>query len=172
MQELVASVGSIVTSQHGSYILRTLLLVLSGKPLPFNSQTGVSANTGAAGRSKKSAKWKARRAGNMKSIIPGSTNTFDAKGKAPEQRMVPLSFSSALQTLVEAVDDALSDGHPKDSQQAAQQCRLKSDDAVTTGLIQILLELEHDAGRSEEPHSMIDRLLEGLVSQHSKPHKP
>lgn len=150
-----------MASQHGSYILRMLLVVLSGKPLPFDSHSASPYVNGALGRSKKSAKWKRNHVGQMKSFIPGS-NSNDVKGKSTENRIVPLPFAEALQRLVEAIDDALCEGHPRSSREAGQSCRLKSDDPVATGLVQILLELDYDAGQSEVENSMMDRLLEGL----------
>lgn len=168
LQELLQDIPTLVASQHGSYILRTLMTVLSGKPLPFNSQTSTTRN-GAVGRSKKSAKWKANRAGPMRSFMPTqTTDHHDIKGKGPEERIVPLPFTELLDQLIEAIDRTLCGKYGKHSKLGAGQCRSKSDDPVATGLVQIILEIEADKGKSAEPDSMMDRLLEGLVSELGK----
>lgn len=162
-REILLDVPSLVASQYGSYILRVLLVLLSGRVLPFNSQTSTT-SASAIARSKKSARWKNNRAGgNMRSFVPHA-NIAD-KGKAPEKRIVPKPFENLLVDLIQAVDVALCGGFRKDSREAAQQCRQKSDDPVATGLVQVLLEIEHDQGKTQDEGSLMDRLLEGLLTE-------
>lgn len=165
-REILPDVPSLIASQHGSYILRVLLVLLAGRALPFNSQTSTT-SASAIARSKKSAKWKNNRAGGqMKSFVPNPS--LADKGKAPEKRIVPKPFEQLLEELMVAVDEALGGGFRKDSREAAQQCRQKSDDPVATGLVQVMLEIEHDQGKTEQKYSLMDRLLEGLITELSR----
>ena len=90
------------------------------------------------------------------------------KGKGPKKRLVPLPFLDILNELVASLDIALCAGSTKDTKAAAEQCRLRSDDPVTTGLVQMLLELEYDKGESASENSFMDRLLDGLITAQSK----
>jgi hypothetical protein len=152
-REILAGIPSLVASQHGSYILRVLLVLLSGRALPFNSHTSTT-SASAIARSKKSAGWKNNRVGgHMRSFVPNA-NPGD-KGKAPEKRIVPKPFQDLLVEVMDAVDSALCGGFRKDSREAAQQCRQKSDDPVATGLVQVMLEIEHDQGKTQQNGSLM-----------------
>lgn len=174
-KELLKDLPTLVKSQTGSYIVRALLLVLAGKPLPFDSQT---TNTGkgqsAMARSKKSARWKQnRQGGEMKSFIPtneerSNSSTSYNKGKSPERRIVPKIFEEALEELLLALDRTLSESKMVNSELAQQNLRIASDDPIATGLVQIMLEIENDQGRSEKQGSLMDRLLQGLITAHRK----
>ena len=108
----------------------------------------------------------------MRSFLPatdaGQVSEEPGRNSSNETRMVPACFSRVLDDLVQGVNDVLCAGFAKDSKSAAEQCRLKADDPVTTGLVQMMLELEYDKGRSEEKNSLMDRLLEGLVTAYSE----
>ena len=171
-RELLADIPSVVASQQGSYILRILLVLLSGRELPFNSHTSTT-SASAIARSKKSVKWKAQKA-QMRSFLSNgavganSTASYQDKGKAPERRIVPPPFTALLDEVMLAIDEALSGGFPRHSKEGSQNLRMKSEDPVATGLVQVLLEIEHDLGRSEEKGSLMDRIMEGLVSEHGE----
>lgn len=174
-QELLNNLPTLVKSQTGSYIVRALLLVLAGKQLPFDSQSSQQQGSrqSAMSRSKKSARWKASRggAGEMRSFVNSSENGNDpsgavfGKGKAPERRIVPKIFEECLNDLVKALDVTLSGGNRMVNSEIAQQSmRMASDDPIATGLVQIMLEIENDQGRSEKQGSLMDRLLQGLIT--------
>lgn len=167
---------ALVKSQQGSYIVRALLLVLAGKPLPFDSQSSSTSGgrQSAMARSKKSARWKAGRGagGEMRSFISDDNNaqsgTVFGKGKAPERRIVPKIFEETLDELLLALDRTLSGSKAVNSEIAQQALRIASDDPIATGLVQIMLEIENDKGRSEKQGSLMDRLLQGLITAQRK----
>lgn len=156
--------SALIASQHGSYVLRNLLVVLSGRPLPFDSHTTRIARD-ATSRSKKAAKWKAHNVPAMRSFMPATEGaSYAGKGKGPEKRIVSPAFDAALEKLFKATDKALCQGKKPSSTAGAQACRLMSDDPVATAIVQVLLEIEHQQGLSEQPHSIMDRLLEGKIA--------
>lgn len=160
-QELTTDMSTLVKSQQGSYILRALLLVLAGQPLPFDSQSAHGSKQSAMSRSKKSASWKSNRpGGEMRSFMAPSVG----KGKAPEKRIVPQIFEKTLDEVFNALDVALSGSKDVTTAASQQSMRISSDDPIATGLVQIMLEVEHDKGRSSIPGSLMDRLLQGLIA--------
>lgn len=175
-QELLKDLPTLVKSQTGSYILRAVLLVLAGKPLPFDSQsTHNGKGLSAMSRSKKSARWKNnRQGGEMRSFLPtnedNNVNSYNTigKGKGPEKRIVPKIFEDTLEEMLIGLDRTLSGSKMVNSEIAQQNLRIASDDPIATGLVQIMLEIENDQGRSEKQGSLMDRLLQGLVTAHRK----
>lgn len=108
----------------------------------------------------------------MRSFLPNeqnnnaSTNYSHGKGKAPEKRIVPKIFEESLMELIVALDRTLCGSKMVNSEAAQQSLRINSDDPIATGLVQIMLEIEHDQGRSEKQGSLMDRLLQGLITAH------
>jgi len=108
----------------------------------------------------------------MRSFLPNNednNSTFaQGKGKAPEKRIVPKIFEDTLQELLLELDRTLSGNKMVNSEAAQQNLRIASDDPIATGLVQIILEIENDQGRSERQGSLMDRLLQGLITAHCK----
>ena len=97
-QELLPSIGYLITDPFASHVVRSLLVLLS-PTLSANDSFSSSL------RSKKSQKWKAKQ-GDMTSMF---MKDIKGKGKEPSISAIPPSFGEAARRLVESVRQKLND---------------------------------------------------------------
>ena len=99
LQELLPSIGHLITDPFASHVVRGLLVLLSPTLSPSDSPSVVSSV-----RSKKSKKWKDKQ-GLMTSVFTKDTG----KGKGLSTAAVPPTFGEAARRLVESVRRELND---------------------------------------------------------------
>ncbi|KAJ7667611.1 armadillo-type protein [Mycena polygramma] len=138
-EELFPVFASLVMNPFASHVIRALLLLLSPN-LAASQETAQHAM-----RSKKSAAWKARQ-GPLKSVFKDGDNKADFTP--------PDSFTEAARKFVQVVRREL-DGN---------ETRALAADKVASPTLQMLLAVEADQQMTEDPDSLMDRVLVGLVS--------
>lgn len=122
-------------------------MLVSGKPIPAEQC-----------RSRKSAKWRSKQ-GQLRSVFHKDQEVaeFGVGAVLP----VPTPLRMMGDRLYEALKSAWCASGGEGTRNAA--CN-----PVTNSLLQVLLGLETDKGEAEEPGSMVDNLLEGLVTSQCK----
>ncbi|EIN10789.1 ARM repeat-containing protein [Punctularia strigosozonata HHB-11173 SS5] len=152
-EELLPCFTSLIMDPFASHVLRALLLLLVPDIAPADS-TLKSAGL----RSKKSAAWKARQ-GQFSSVFVDETSANGEKGKGkesePASTRVPLEFSRLASAFVARIREELT----------PNEVRALAADKVASPVLQLLLELEAHHGISDEPDSLMDRVLVGIVTQ-------
>ncbi|KAJ2544027.1 Nucleolar protein 9, partial [Coemansia sp. RSA 1933] len=147
-EELILSLTSALTEQwsymmtneYASHILRVLLLVLAGKPIEDQK------NPKSAIKSKRSTKYMEDRNG-----APIDHRLLS------ENRAVPESFGRALEELLSTVGNAMSD----------YTARSATNSVVGSPVLQLMLELQESNPSFENPGSLLDKSLMGLVTDGS-----
>jgi nucleolar protein 9 len=127
-----------------SHILRALLVLLAP---PIAPAPAPSSSRNSNLRSKKSAKWKARQ-GPMKNLFDETT-----AGSTPKLSVIPLSFTKLARDLLTSIRAGL----------GANEVRAMAADKAASPLLQLLIELEAHVGMADEPDSLMDRVLVGMV---------
>ncbi|KAF9474932.1 hypothetical protein BDN70DRAFT_884318 [Pholiota conissans] len=141
-EELLPSFSSLVMDPFASHVVRSLLLLLS--PNLSSSEESLQS----AVRSKKSAAWKARQ-GKMKSVFS------EDKGKGKEiLRSTPPEFRQMARKFVEIVRDQLDEN----------ETRAMAANKVACPGLQMLLEVEANQDMSNEPNSLMDRVMAGVIT--------
>lgn len=128
----------------GSHVVRTLLSTLS----PDNDEARNSSH-GAAGRSKKSAAFKARQ-GSMKAVV--AKEHLTQPGLACN---TPARLKALAKKMVENLRATLSDN----------EIRALASDKVASPTLQIMLRVEAESGGSGRPGSLMDRVLMGMITR-------
>ncbi|KAJ7367884.1 armadillo-type protein [Mycena albidolilacea] len=141
-EELFPVFASLVMNPFASHVIRALLLLLSPN-LVASHESGQHAM-----RSKKSAVWKAKQ-GPLKSVFKESDGRGDSGCYTP-----PEVFTQTARKFVEAVRRELD----------ANETRALAADKVASPTLQMLLAVEADQQMTEDPDSLMDRVLVGLVS--------
>ncbi|KAJ7047787.1 hypothetical protein C8F04DRAFT_1060117 [Mycena alexandri] len=141
-EELLPVFSSLVMNPFASHVIRALLLLLS--PNLVTSQETAQHTM----RSKKSAAWKAKQ-GPLKSVFKDGHSGGDSGDNAP-----PEVFTQAARKFVEAIRSELGDN----------ETRALAADKVASPTLQMLLAVEADQQMTEEPDSLMDRVLVGLIS--------
>ena len=100
-RELVPAAGAAIKHKYASHIIRSALLVLSGKQVPMDSKSNM--------RSKKSQNWKAAQAP-LRPLITEAGEKGKGKEVDAARKRVPDEFANVLAELVEALDVALGKG--------------------------------------------------------------
>ncbi|KAG6813198.1 hypothetical protein H0H92_013318 [Tricholoma furcatifolium] len=142
-EELVSSFSSLIMDPFASHVIRALLALLSGNNSALD---GPSQGTV---RSKKSAAWKARQ-GSMKSVFTDEKG----KGRVGTLRSRPAEFQVLARRLVDSLRQELGDN----------EVRALAADKVASPALQMLLEVEADCGMVEDPNSLMDRVMVGIIS--------
>ncbi len=141
--------ASLVTDAFGSHVLRSLLCVLTGRSIQTDSSGG-NAASGAELRSRRSAKFRTRKA-----PAPGAA----AAGTEEELIVVipDLLYNRATSLRQEILNDA-----------SVDVVRRWATDAVASPLLQLLIEVEADSLDSDDAQrwkgTLVDTLLNGFVS--------
>ncbi|CAL1702092.1 unnamed protein product [Somion occarium] len=142
-EELLPSIPSLVMDPFASHVLRALLSLLCPTIFPPESSHKPSTM-----RSKKSAAYKAKQ-GPLKSVF-----TNDAESQLVGQTIVPNEFSSIAAQFVTTLRDRLDEN----------EVRVLAANQVASPVLQMLLEVEADKEMADEPGSIMDRVLAGLIS--------
>ncbi|KAH0587095.1 hypothetical protein H2248_005913 [Termitomyces sp. 'cryptogamus'] len=142
-EELVSSFSSLIMDPFASHVVRALLTLLS----PSVSSLGPTAQ--GTIRSKKSATWKAKQ-GPMRSVFT------DEKGKGKEvvSQSRPTEFSDLARRLVDILRTELGEN----------EVRALAANKVASPGLQMLLEVEADCGMTDNPDSLMDRVMVGIIS--------
>ncbi|EDR04892.1 uncharacterized protein LACBIDRAFT_303745 [Laccaria bicolor S238N-H82] len=145
-EELLPTFPSLIMDPFASHVMRSLLLLLS----PTLSSSSSSEDDSSAVRSKKSAAWKAKQ-GPMKSVF---SNSNEGKGKSIPLKSAPLEFTEMARRFVQVFRDQLGEN----------EVRAMAASKVAGPGLQVLLEVEADQGMANEPGSLMDRVMVGLIT--------
>ncbi|KAL0949796.1 hypothetical protein HGRIS_009833 [Hohenbuehelia grisea] len=154
-EELLPSFQSLIMDPFGSHVMRALILLLSPKA------SGSSNGSQSTLRSKKSAAWKAKQ-GPLKSVFN------DGKGKASESshKNLPQEFHAVSRKFVRVIRDELGEN----------EVRALAASKVASPVLQMLVEVEADEGIHDEPGSLMDCVLVGIITachnESSASHEP
>ncbi|KAJ6538949.1 armadillo-type protein [Mycena capillaripes] len=140
-EELFPVLASLVMNPFASHVIRALLLLLSPN-LVASHETAQHAM-----RSKKSAAWKTRQ-GSLKSVFK------EGDGEDLGSHTPPEIFTQAARKFVEVVRQELDEN----------ETRALAADKVASPTLQMLLAVEADQQMTEDPDSLMDRVLVGLIS--------
>lgn len=130
----------------GSHVVRALLSTLSPD---HNENKKVSHD--AAARSKKSAAFKARQ-GSMKAVV--MTDHSPPLHVSSSRAVNPTKITSLALKMVHKLRMALSDN----------EIRALASDKVASPALQILLRIESEGNESDQPGSLMDRVLMGMIT--------
>ncbi|KZV71404.1 ARM repeat-containing protein [Peniophora sp. CONT] len=147
-EELLPSLTALVLDPFGSHVLRALFMALC--PTLFASEHS-------ALRSKKSAAWKAKQ-GQFKSVFVSEVDKVD-KGKA-RQATEPAGFSGMAHRVIERMREDMD----------ANEVRSLAANKSSSPVLQMAIRVEADLGMADEPESLMDRVMVGLITQqHNDP---
>ncbi|KAF8816519.1 ARM repeat-containing protein [Phlegmacium glaucopus] len=150
IKELLPNFPSLVMDPFASHVIRSMLLLLS----PNLSAGASRENTQFMVRSKKSATWKAKQ-GVMKSVFVDDKRE-DGKGKGKENKSegVPPEFSQMARRIIEVFRSQVGDN----------EVRAMAASKVACPGLQMLLEVEADQNMHNEPGSLMDRVMVGMIT--------
>ncbi|KIK07666.1 hypothetical protein K443DRAFT_673245 [Laccaria amethystina LaAM-08-1] len=147
-EELLPTFPSLIMDPFASHVMRSLLLLLS----PTLSSSSSSSEDNPSGvRSKKSAAWKAKQ-GPMKSVF--SNDIEKGKGKFIPLKSAPSEFTKMARRLVQVLRGQLGEN----------EVRAMAASKVAGPGLQVLLEVEADQDMANEPGSLMDRVMVGLIT--------
>ncbi|KAL5636681.1 hypothetical protein ACGC1H_000592 [Rhizoctonia solani] len=142
-EELLPSLSQLILDPFGAHVVLSLLVLLS--PRITRHPDSLHPNTSLT-RSKKSAAYKSRQ-GSMKSILPsGAEQTSTA--------VVPESFKDLAAKFVDALRESTD----------ANEIRAFAANKVANPVLQAMIDLEAQQGKSDTPGSLIDSVLMGTIS--------
>ncbi|KAI0260538.1 armadillo-type protein [Gloeopeniophorella convolvens] len=145
-EEILPSLPALIMDPFASHVVRELFVLLCPQlfhaDAPHKSQAFV--------RSRKSAAWKAKQ-GPLRSIFGKDADT--EKGKASANGGAP-AFRVVAQRYVLALRERM----------GANEVRSLAANKVACPVLQMLLEIEADQGLSDEPGSLMDHVLVGLIT--------
>ncbi|KDQ20636.1 hypothetical protein BOTBODRAFT_169367 [Botryobasidium botryosum FD-172 SS1] len=140
-EELLPSLPTLIMDTFASHVIRAILLLISSRS-PATSTTTL--------RSKKSAAYKASQ-GAMTSVLEKEGNTAT---------QMPKEFAQMAHRFVQKLRKELGEN----------EIRALAGNKVASPVLQLLLELETEAGGANEPGSLMDNVLVGLITElHSNP---
>lgn len=142
-EELLPCLPALVLDPFGSHVMRALFMALC--PALFASEHS-------ALRSKKSAAWKAKQ-GQFKSVFVSETDKA-AKGKA-RQATEPAGFNAMARRLIERLRADMD----------ANEVRSLAANKASSPVLQMAIRVEADLGMVDEPESLMDRVMVGLITQ-------
>ncbi|KAG8762568.1 Nucleolar protein 9 [Ceratobasidium sp. 423] len=142
-EELFPSLSQLILDPFGAHVLLSLLVLLSPQIIrhPDSSHPNTSLT-----RSKKSAAYKSRQ-GSMKSILSSETNQVSSA-------VVPASFKDIAARCVDSLRESTD----------ANEIRAFAANKVANPVLQAMIDLEAQQGKSGTPGSLIDSVLMGTVS--------
>lgn len=149
LSELLPFLPTLIYDQFGSHAIRILLLVLSGR-VPSEGSDGAKGSE----RSKKSRQFRGKQ-GPMKSFLDDGSLV-----EKVEKRVVPASFTAALQEIETSLLAGLDDNGP-----LGEGVRRAAMDDVAGPVIRILIELESESAAGWTTGGWADRVLCGLVEE-------
>ncbi|KAF8337152.1 armadillo-type protein [Amanita rubescens] len=143
-EELLPSIGHLITDPFASHVVRSLLVLLSPTLSPSDLPSVASSV-----RSKKSKKWKDKQ-GLMTSVFTKDTG----KGKGLSIAAVPPTFGEAARRLVGSVRRELNDN----------EVRALAANKAASPALKMLIEIEADHDIAAKSSSLMDTVLMGTVS--------
>ncbi|TFY55659.1 hypothetical protein EVG20_g9240 [Dentipellis fragilis] len=146
VEELLPSFSTLLMDPFASHVFRSLLMLLSPQLFPADSNKLQSQV-----RSKKSASWKAKQ-GPMKSLF--NDDKEKSKADAGSGKAWPVEFRDAAKSFVQRLRQDLGEN----------EVRSLAANKVASPVLQMLLEVEADNGMADEPDSLMDRVLVGLIT--------
>ncbi|KAG6885129.1 hypothetical protein C0993_005707 [Termitomyces sp. T159_Od127] len=142
-EEILPALSSLLMDPFASHVVRALMMLLSPNVSPSGGMWQGTV------RSKKSAAWKAKQ-GPMRSVFT------DEKGKGKEvvSHSRPAEFKDLARRIVNVLRAEL----------GANEVRALAANKVASPGLQTLLEVEADCGMTDEPDSLMDRVMVGIIS--------
>ncbi|CAE6465333.1 unnamed protein product [Rhizoctonia solani] len=142
-EELLPSVSQLILDPFGAHVLLSLLVLLAPKITrhPDSSHPNTSLI-----RSKKSAAYKSRQ-GSMKSILSSETDQISTT-------VVPESFKDIAARYIDLLRESTD----------ANEIRAFAANKVANPVLQAMIDLEAQQGKSDTPGSLIDSVLMGTIS--------
>ncbi|KAI0299719.1 ARM repeat-containing protein [Multifurca ochricompacta] len=142
---ILPSFPALIMDQFASHVIRALFLLLC----PQLFQSDVPHKSRVFVRSRKSAAWKARQ-GPLKSIFSDNAE----KGKASAEGVQPPEFHEVAKRFVTTLRAALD----------ANEVRSLAANKVACPVLKMAIEIEAHHGLSDEPSSLMDHVLVGLIT--------
>ncbi|EGG03657.1 uncharacterized protein MELLADRAFT_117295 [Melampsora larici-populina 98AG31] len=142
-EDVMPNIQSLSEHPTAAHVLLTLFLLVSGKP--------VSAEHA---RSRKSAKWRSKQ-GHLRSVF--HRDQADEKDISDGVSPVPAPLHKMGTKLYNTIKSTWCQAPGVGTRNAA--CN-----PATNALLQVLVGLEFDKGEAEKPGSMVDNLLDGLIT--------
>ncbi|KAK7696593.1 hypothetical protein QCA50_001251 [Cerrena zonata] len=139
-EELLPSVSSLVMDSFGSHVLRALLVLLCPNLFPPEKSSAM--------RSKKSAAYKAKQ-GPLKSVFTNDSDAPVSRVPFTPKELLPLA-----PRFVRAIRENLSEN----------EIRALAANQVASPVLQMLLEVEADRQMADEPGSLMDCVMAGLIT--------
>ncbi|KAH7343515.1 armadillo-type protein [Rhizoctonia solani] len=141
-EELLPTLSQLILNPFGAHVLLSFLILLS--PQITRNPESSHANTSLT-RSKKSAAYKSRQ-GSMRSILSETERASTA--------IVPTSFGEIAAKFVDTLRESTD----------ANEIRAFAANKVANPVLQAMIDLEAQQGRSDTPGSLIDSVLMGTIS--------
>ncbi|KAH9810361.1 armadillo-type protein [Melampsora americana] len=142
-EDVMPNMQSLSEHPTAAHVLLTLFLLVSGKPVSTEHA-----------RSRKSAKWRSKQ-GHLRSVF--HRDPADEKEMSDGPLPVPAPLKKMGNKLYETIKS-------KWCQALGVGTRAAACNPATNTLLQILVGLEFDKGEAEKPGSMVDNLLDGLIT--------
>ncbi|CCO28168.1 Nucleolar protein 9 AltName: Full=Pumilio domain-containing protein NOP9 [Rhizoctonia solani AG-1 IB] len=150
-EELLPSLSQLILDPFGAHVLLSLLVLLSPQ---ITRHQNSSHPSNSLTRSKKSAAYKSRQ-GSMKSILAsGADHTSTA--------VVPASFKDLASRFVDTLRESTD----------ANEIRAFAANKVANPVLQAMIDLEAQQGKSDIPGSLIDSVLMGAISSLAQGEEP
>ncbi|KAH9991655.1 ARM repeat-containing protein [Russula compacta] len=144
-EEILPSLPVLIMDQFASHVIRALFLLVC----PQVFQSSAPHKSQALVRSRKSVSWKVRQ-GPLKSIFGDALD----KGQTIMEGRQPPAFDEVARKYVTMLRTTLD----------ANEVRSLAASKVACGVLQMAIEIEADQGLSDEPGSLMDHVLVGLIS--------
>lgn len=152
LSELLPALPLLLQSPFSSHPIRVLLLLLAGRPIPSATDSSSSAI-----RSKRSEKY-AQQNANFKPVVENAGETPADEAGQKEALRVSDSLRAELPKFWRAVRSEIS----------PVEIRALGVGNVSGPVLQMLVELEAAGGEADEPGSLLDACLCGLVANSSR----
>ncbi|KAI0313257.1 armadillo-type protein [Amylostereum chailletii] len=146
-KELLPSLSTLVLDPFASHVVRALFVLLCPGLFPGEA----SSTSQSALRSKKSAAWKAKQ-GTFKSVFSEDS----VKGKNVPLEASPPEFRAIAKQYIEALRNDLDEN----------EVRAMAANKASSPVLQMILKVETDLGMADEPGSLVDRVLVGMITLH------
>lgn len=141
---MISELSSLLKDPFATHVLLALFLVVSGKPVSTEDR-----------RSRKSAKWRSKQ-GQLRSVFHKDGNDIETTGETTTSP-VPVPLRKMGDKLYDTIKRTW-------CHSAGVGARSAACDSTSSGLLQVLIDLEFDKDEAEKPGSMVDYLLDGLIT--------
>ncbi|KEI41361.1 uncharacterized protein L969DRAFT_85139 [Mixia osmundae IAM 14324] len=159
-QEIAQNLPDLLFDTHGTHLVRSALLLLSGitsSSAPQERTPGSYGQHGRKMRSKKSERWLSNKAPH-RAFVDSADDAQDSKGKGIRRSSPELE--AALDALLDRFESLV-----RTPTNASAKVRELAVNDLACIAFQILLEVEHARGKTGERASWADRLLNDAISE-------